>query len=111
MGSIKLDEAIEIKPPISTNEVRDFEVVLSPDKITVRLDWMYQEYDSSVPPLPVGDPVLRHQEHFVISGTPLDELMSATVSPAHVGKNFWVIMRKGIRNKIKELKSLQGTDE
>lgn len=111
MGRIVLDDTIEIKPPVTTNEVHDYIVIIEPDNIKVRLDWMNQEYDDSIPPLPIGDPVLTRQEFITISGAAFDELMGATIALPHVGKNFWKLMRKGIRNKIKELKSLQGTVE
>lgn len=111
MGRIVLDSDIQVKPPIVTNEVRDYLITIEPDNIKVRLDWMHQEYDEQDPPQPVGDPVLVKTEHYIISGPPFDELMTATVAEAHVGKNFWTLMRRGIRNKVKELKALQGTVE
>ena len=98
MGRIILDDDLEIVAPVVTNEVYDAQIVINDDSINVRLDWK----DSGA---------LVRTEHFAITGSDYTDLMDSTVQAGHVGQQFWTLIRKGIRNKVKALKNLQGTVE
>jgi len=111
VGRIKLDDDLEMRPPIRANEVHDSVITVNHDSINVRLDWKHQEYDQQDPPQPVGDPVLVRSEHYAITGTHFDELIDTTIAPPQVGRPLMRLFRRAVRNKVKELKALQGTVE
>ena len=111
MGRNKLDADLELKAPVRANELHDAVITVGTDSINVRLDWKHQEYDDSIPPLPVGDPVLVRSEHYAIIGTHFDELIETTIVAPQVGKRLMRLFRRAVRHKVKELKALQGTVE
>jgi hypothetical protein len=104
---IKLDDEVVVRTALTANEVHDAEITVGSDVIRVTLVWKSVLYELGEPPVET----IVKQEHYAITGIHYDELIGLTIGLPQVGKQMMKLFKKAVRNKVKELKALQGTVE
>lgn len=104
---IKLDDEEVIRDALFANEVRETEITIGALAIDVTLQWVHVLSPFPGPPTET----VTKTEHIRIEGADFQELRDLIIGPAQVGKSMISLFRKAVRNKVKDLKALQGTVE